>query len=162
MSENVTSSGTGRRPDWAAVAIGVALLALAGVIFWNTLLVTGGAYTQIGPKAFPYAIAAFLGVLSIWTIASALKGGFPEREHDAIGPIVWIVGGLTAQLLLLNVAGFSIATGLLFAATAKAFGRGPLWKTIPIGILLSLSLWLLFTKLLKLSLPAGVLERLFG
>ncbi|HEX2020962.1 MAG TPA: tripartite tricarboxylate transporter TctB family protein [Aurantimonas sp.] len=162
MTEEVPSAGTSRRPDWAAVAIGVALLALAGVIFWNTLLVTGGAYTQIGPKAFPYAIAAFLGILSVWTIASAPKGDFPEREHDAVGPIGWIVGGLTAQLLLLNVAGFSIATGLLFAATAKAFGRGPLWKTIPIGILLSLALWLLFTKLLKLSLPAGVLERLFG
>ena len=162
MTDDVPSSGTSRRPDWAAVAIGVALLALAGVIFWNTLLVTGGAYTQIGPKAFPYAIAAFLAVLSIWTIASALKGGFPEREHDAVGPIVWIVGGLTAQLLLLDIAGFSLATGLLFAATAKAFGRGPLWKTIPIGILLSLALWLLFTKLLKLSLPAGPLERLFG
>ena len=37
------------------------------------------------------------------------------------------------QLLLLKTAGFSIATGLLFAFTAKGFGRGPLWLTIPVG-----------------------------
>ena len=66
-----------------------------------------------------------------------------------------------ATLTIDETAGFSIATGLLFAATAKGFGRGPLWKTVPIGIVVSLVIWLIFTLLLKLSLPAGPLEQLF-
>lgn len=90
----------------------------------------------------------------------AWRGGFPAREREELPPVLWIVGGLAAQLLLLKTAGFSIATGLLFAATARGLGRGPLWATVPIGIALSLGIYLVFAGLLKLSLPAGPLERL--
>ena len=152
---------THRRPDKAAVGIGIGLGVIAVVIAWNTSSLVGGGYSRIGPAAFPYAIAACLAVLSIWTIIAGLRGQFPEREHDEPKPILWIVGGLVAQLMLLETAGFSIATGLLFAATAKGFGRGPLWLTVPIGIVVSLVIWLIFTLLLKLSLPAGPLEQLF-
>ena len=64
------------------------------------------------------------------------------------------------QLLLLKAAGFSIATGLLFAFTARGFGRGPLWLTIPIGVVFALFVWFIFSRVLMLSLPAGPLERL--
>jgi putative tricarboxylic transport membrane protein len=50
---------------------------------------------------------------------------------------------------------------LLFAATAKGMGRGPLWMTVPIGVVLALVIWLVFAGVLQLSLPAGPLERLF-
>ena len=106
-------------------------------------------------------IAGALFVLSLWTAVEAWRGDFPEREQQEISPILWIVGGLAAQMLLLNVAGFSIATGLLFAFTARAFGKRKLWYSIPIGIVLSFAIWFIFARLLQLSLPAGPLERLF-
>lgn len=151
-----------RRPDRAALVIAALLMMASVVIAWSTSTHSaGGAYARVGPTTFPYVIAvAFFG-LSIWTAIEALRGDFPEREHQEISPILWIVGGLAAQMLLLKVAGFSIATGLLFAATARAFGRGPLWKTIPIGILLSFVVYIIFAKGLQLSLPAGPLEQLF-
>ncbi|WP_256748944.1 tripartite tricarboxylate transporter TctB family protein [Mesorhizobium sp. Mes31] len=151
-----------RRPDRAALVIAAALAIVAVVIAWSTASHGAGAnYARVGPTTFPYFIAAvFLG-LSIWTAFEAFRGDFPEREHQEISPILWIVGGLVAQMLLLKVAGFAIATGLLFAATARAFGRGPLWQTIPIGLVLSFIIWIIFAKGLQLSLPAGPLERLF-
>ena len=69
--------------------------------------------------------------------------------------MAWIVGGLVAQIALLPYAGFSIATGAVFAATAKAFGRGPLWFTYPVGVIFALAIWLFFAKGLQLVLPAG-------
>ena len=60
--------------------------------------------------------------------------------------MLWIVGGLVAQMLLLKFAGFSIATGLLFALTARGFGRGPLWLTFPIGIVFALVIWVIFAR----------------
>ena len=72
--------------------------------------------------------------------------------------MVWIVGGLVAQMRCFRYAGFSIATGVVFAATAKAFGRGPLWFTYPVGVVLSLAIWLVFAKGLQLVLPAGPLR----
>jgi putative tricarboxylic transport membrane protein len=149
------------RPDWAALAIAVLLGVAAIVIGWSTATMPGAAnYARIGPTSFPYAIAAVLFVLAIWTAVAALRGEFPKREEQNIGPMVWIVGGLAAQMLLLKWAGFSIATGLLFAATARGFGRGPLWLTIPVGIVLAFVIWIIFARGLQLSLPAGPLERL--
>jgi putative tricarboxylic transport membrane protein len=149
------------RPDWAALAIAVLLGVAAIVIGWSTATMSGAAnYARIGPASFPYAIAAVLFILAVWTAIAALRGEFPKREEQNIAPMVWIVGGLAAQMLLLNVAGFSIATGLLFAATARGFGRGPLWLTIPVGIVLAFIIWIIFARGLQLSLPAGPIERL--
>ena len=105
-------------------------------------------------------VAAGLALLSVGTVLSALRGGFPERDADLPGPMLWIIGGLVLQMLLLKTAGFSIATGVLFACAARGFGRGPLWMTAPLGIAFAFVVWLIFAGLLELSLPAGPLERL--
>jgi putative tricarboxylic transport membrane protein len=94
-------------------------------------------------------------------VFEAFRGEFPERERQEIAPVVWVVAGLAAQMLLLKTAGFSIATGLLFAFTARGFGQRKLWYSIPFGIVFSFIVWAIFSQLLKLTLPAGPLERLF-
>jgi putative tricarboxylic transport membrane protein len=62
--------------------------------------------------------------------------------------------------MLLHFAGFSIATGILFAFTARAFGKTNLAMTLPIGIVVSFLVWVVFSQLLMLHLPAGPLEHL--
>lgn len=160
MTDNGSPNTDQRRPDRAALVIGLALGALGIIVGLNAHGLSGSTYARIGPSTFPYAVAGALVILAIWTIVEAWRGEFPERDHDEFGPIAWIVAGLAAQLLLLNYAGFSIATGLLFAFTARAFGKRKLWMTIPIGIVLSFAIWIMFTQVLRLSLPAGPLERL--
>jgi putative tricarboxylic transport membrane protein len=149
-----------RRPDRAALVIAAAIVIIAAVIVYSTATAHGGSATRIGPSAFPYAIAGCLFILAIWTAFEAIRGDFPKREAQEIQPVIWIIGGLAAQMLLLHITGFAIATGLLFAATARGFGKGPLWMTIPIGIVLSFVIWVIFAKGLQLALPAGPLERL--
>ncbi len=156
-----SSNSKARRPDRAALVIAAFLAILAVIIGYSTANTHGGSVTRIGPAVFPYAISIVLFILAIWTMFEAFRGEFPEREAQAPGPVLWIVGGLAAQMLLLNVAGFSIATGLLFAATARGFGKTKLWVTIPAGIVLSFVVWILFAKGLQLSLPAGLLEHFF-
>ncbi|WP_331376715.1 tripartite tricarboxylate transporter TctB family protein [Sinorhizobium chiapasense] len=151
-----------RRPDRAALIIAAVLAVIAGLIFWDVSRLSGLAgYSQVGPTTVPYAIAFCLIGLALWTAIEGLRGDFAEREHQEFGPVLWIVGGLAAQMLLLNTLGFSIATGILFAMTARGFGKRMLWLTVPVGIAFSFIVWLVFAKLLQLSLPAGPLERLF-
>ena len=152
----------GRRPDRAAFVIAAILILVSLAIAWSTFL-TGdvAGYSPVGPKTFPYIIAAFLFALGVLTGIEAWRGDFPEREPQSFGPMAWIVGGLAVQMLTMKTVGFSIATGLLFAATARGFGHGPLWKTAPIGIVFSFIIWFVFAKGLQLSLPAGPLEQLF-
>jgi putative tricarboxylic transport membrane protein len=151
-----------RRPDVAALLLGLALLALAALVAWDASRIGGGAtYAQVGPKSFPYVIAGGLTLLSVWTMVAAWLGDVPAREPDEVAPILWIVGGLVAQMLLLGVAGFSIATGVMFGLVARGFGERRLWLTIPAGILVSLVLFFVFNRGLQLTLPGGPLERLF-
>ena len=77
--------------------------------------------------------------------------------------MIWIVAGLALQLVLLRPLGFSIASGLLFALTAAGFGKRNLTLTLPIGLGLALQIYGVFDQLLRLKLPAGLLETLiFG
>lgn len=152
---------TRRGPDRAALVI-AALLVLAALAIAASTAAMGGVavYSPVGPKTFPYIVAAGLFGLGVLTAAEAWRGNFPDREPQALGPMAWIVGGLAVQMLAMKTVGFSIATGLLFAAAAKGFGRGPLWQTVPIGIVFSFIIWVIFAKGLQLSLPAGPLEQL--
>ena len=159
MSDNPTSGE--RRPDRAGLAIAVGLAILAAIVAVNTYNLPEGVatYSRIGPRAFPYSIAVGLFLVAAATVFAAWHGDFPGREKDDYRPMAWIVGGLVVQLALISHAGFAIATGAVFAATARAFGRGPVWFTYPIGVLLSLAIWLAFAQGLNLVLPQGPVER---
>lgn len=158
-------SGAPRReggPDRAALVIAALLALVAVAIYWQTSgMRVAGQHTKVGPTTLPYLVAAALALLAVGHVFSAFRHGFPARDADRLPPMLWIVGGLVLQMLLLRTAGFSIATGVMFAFAVKGFGRGPLWMTIPVGVAFSLAVWLVFSGLLKLSLPAGPLEHLF-
>lgn len=151
-----------RRRDTAALAIAAGLAVIAGIMLWDSArLADLGGYSGVGPASVPRVVAIALLGLSLWTVIEALRGDFPERPAQNLPPVLWIIGGLAAQLLLLNVAGFSITTGLLFACTARAFGKRNLALTIPLGIVFAFAVWIVFSQLLMLHLPAGPLEHLF-
>jgi putative tricarboxylic transport membrane protein len=153
---------TGRRPDWAALGVAVLLVALAATVAYDAASLPAGAatYARIGPTAFPYGVALGLATLGAATALSAFRGMPVPREPIDVAPVLWIAAGLVVQIALLPVAGFSIATGAVFAATARAFGRGPLAVTYAIGAVASLVIWLIFAMALRLVLPGGQIERL--
>jgi putative tricarboxylic transport membrane protein len=159
MTEPVAPLELKRRPDVAALII-AALLAVLGIVIAidASSLGSGGAYARIGPQTIPYGVAAALGVLAAWTVFEAFRGDFPEREPQEYAPVLWIVGGLLVQMILIKFVGFSIATALLFALTARGMGKISLPLALGIGIVLAVLIWVLFSFFLALSLPAGPLE----
>ncbi|WP_086995226.1 tripartite tricarboxylate transporter TctB family protein [Rhizobium sullae] len=162
MSRGNAPLATKRRPDWAALIIAICLFVVATVMLWDATHMRAIAqYARIGPATAPKVVAFGLIGLGIWTVFEAVRGDFSERERQEVAPVIWIVAGLAAQMLLLKTAGFSIATGILFAFTARGFGRRKLWLSIPFGIVFSFIVWAIFSQLLQLTLPAGPLERLF-
>jgi putative tricarboxylic transport membrane protein len=153
-----------RRPDVAALIIAAALGGLGAVIAWDaSRLGAGGAYARIGPQTIPYAIAICLGLLALWTVFEAVRGDFPEREHQELTPVAWIVCGLVLQLVLIKYVGFSISTAILFGLTAKGLAqsrRFSLPLALLVGLVLCTAIWFVFARLLQLSLPTGPLEHL--
>lgn len=150
-----------KRPDRAAVAIAVLLLAIAAVIAWDTSTLQLAPTYGLGPKMMAYAVAAGMAVIGAANLLMAWQGGFPERESYDPKAIVLILGGFAALIAIIAFGGgFIIATAVLFAATAAAFGRKAVIVDLIIGAVLGVAVYLLFDKLLTLSLPAGPLERL--
>ena len=149
------------RPDIAGMAIAAALLLLAAVVLWDTTTLELAPTYGVGPKAVPYAVAAALALLAAGNFFLAWRAGFPAREPLDAGAIVLILGGLAALIAIIGLGGgFIAATAILFAATAAAFGRRAVHIDLAIGFTVALAAYLLFAKLLALSLPAGPLERL--
>lgn len=158
MSEE-RSNDKQRRPDRAAFAI-AALLALAGLgMFFSTNHQASVAgYSPVGPTTVPYIMSGALIVLGVFTAIAAYRGDFPEREPINWPPVIWVILGMVAQMLTMRTVGFSIATGLLFALTARGFGRQNFLITIPVGIIFSFFVWYVFAKGLQLSLPSSPFE----
>jgi putative tricarboxylic transport membrane protein len=158
-----------RRP-----ALGEALLALGAVAFgvgvvWQTTLIrVTPAYAKVGPRAIPYLIGAGLVLIGFWLLAEALRGrrpaapGSDSEDADSALPTDWRTVGLMAlallvYLLLIEPAGFILASTLLFVGAAFAMGSRRPARDVPIGLVLATVLFLGFTRGLGLDLPAGVL-----
>ena len=149
------------RRDLAGLAIGAGLLVLAAVIWWDLTGLQLSSTYGIGPKAMPIMVAAGLALLAIANLVMAWRDEFPERESFDPAALLLILGGLTALIGIITVGGgFIPAIAILFATTSAAFGRRAFIADLAIGAGLGLAVFLLFSKLLSLTLPTGPLERL--
>ncbi len=151
-----------RGVDWAGVAIAAALALLAMVIVLDAMRIQANVTYGMGPEAIPIAIAIGLGVLAIGNLVNALRGDFPEREDMDFRPVGLVLAGLVAMIAIIGLGrGFIPAMTVLFAATATAFGRRAILTDLAIGFVIGTIIYIAFSRLLTLSLPAGPIERLF-
>jgi putative tricarboxylic transport membrane protein len=119
-----------------------------------------GGYAGVGPADVPRIVAYGLLVLAGLTVLAGVRGDLPRPPRQAPAPVLWILGGLGLQLVLLHVVGFVLSGALLFGMTARAFGQRPLWKNVAVGLVLALVIYGIFDRLLRLNLPGGPLEML--
>ena len=89
--------------------------------------------------------------------AEAGTGAAGETHGRMWAHIGWVTAGVVAQVLLAERAGFVIASALLFWFTARAFDSGRPYRDAAFSLVISVGAYLLFARVLQLSLPAGVL-----
>jgi putative tricarboxylic transport membrane protein len=148
-------------PDVAGILIALVLLMLAAVIFWDMSRLELSSTYGLGPKAMPIVVASGLALLGCANMVVAFTTGLPKRASLDVGALLLILGGLAALIALIGFGGgFIPAAAVLFAMTATAFGRRAILVDFLIGVVLATLAYLLFVKLLGLSLPAGALESL--
>lgn len=141
--------------------IGVGLFALAAVTWFDARSMTIRANYGMGADAASYFVAAFLAALGAGHLIAAMRPGIRADDTDWAG-VGWVMLALVGLIgSIWAGAGFIIGSTLLFAFTARSFGRRALPADLLIGLALSTLIFLLFNKLLQLALPMGPLERLF-
>jgi len=150
-----------RRIDVAGLVIALALVLLAGLIWWDMTSLQILSPYDLGPKVMPVIVSVGLVILAISNGILAFRGDLPERESLDWRATVLILGGLACLIALIRLGGgFVIGTAILFAATSTAFGRRAFLVDFAIGLGIALVIYFLFVKLLTLSLPMGPLEHL--
>lgn len=150
-----------RQVDPAGIVVAVLLALFAATVFYDTTTLRLAATYGVGPKAMPLVVASGLVLLAIGNLVLALREPPVQRETVDAKAIVLILGGLAVLIACIGLGiGFIPAVAVLFAATASAFGRRAFFADLSIGFGLGVLIYIVFDKLLTLSLPAGPLERL--
>lgn len=151
-----------RRIDRPALVVALLLLACAGIVARDAASQTIVSTYGLGPTAVPYLVSICLAVLGLAHLVVAFKDGLPKPDPADGGAILWITIGLVGLVACIALGGgFIIATAMIFAFTARGMGRRAFLVDAIIGLVLGAAIFLVFQKLLTLSLPAGPLERLF-
>lgn len=124
-------------------------------------------YARVGPSAYPWAISFALIVIGVWLLRDAWTGAWTREEGEEDAPafdpsaFAYISLGLVLDMLLMQAAGFVVASTVLFICVARAFGGRRIVLSLAIGCSLALAAYVGFDYGLDLNLPAGVLEGLF-
>lgn len=149
--------------DRTSVIVGIILLIVAGVLWYDANSLGRAVAYGVGPEVMPKVIAVGLIGLGLASIVSGFRSTVAKPPSFDIGAIVIIIAGFLALTAIIGLGGgFLPAMTVLFAATSWAFGRRALLVDMALGFVIALATYLLFSKLLSLSLPRGPIETLIG
>ena len=120
-----------------------------------------GTATEPQPGFFPFVAAVILvvlcGILFILAFLGRSQGAeaFGELWRPAI-----LIAGLFVYSVVLDSLGYVITTIILAAVVLRVLDTKTWWKLAVISVALSIGTYLLFDRLLDVSLPAGILAGL--
>jgi putative tricarboxylic transport membrane protein len=141
------------------------ILLLGGFVAVETaLLRTGPGYAAIGPKLFPWLVAAGLLLVGLALLHDARAGAVahPAGFEVDLPPALAVSVGLVLQMVLMKPLGFVLATTVLFVAVAYALGSRRIVLNAAVGLVLCAVTYVAFTRGLGLVLPAGLLGTMLG
>jgi len=121
---------------------------------------------KVGPSFFPTILAGLLIIFSVASIIFAVKG----KSKGSVEPIRWSDKGVQRGLIMLvaTIVFCAVLEPLGFIPSAIVFlvlmmllmGNRKPRQLLVAPLLVTFSIWLIFEKLLNLSMPAGVLTDL--
>ncbi|MEJ6393518.1 tripartite tricarboxylate transporter TctB family protein [Gymnodinialimonas sp. 2305UL16-5] len=137
---------------------GVAIFLVAALYAWTAQNYTAPFGDVLGPSVFPIMVGIPAMVLALSLVV------FPGGTVSWPGPTRLVRQGLAlaalvAYSVLLEPLGFPLATATLICVVGIIMG-GPVLKSAMIGLIGSLSLWVLFDPVL--GLPIDFFGTLFG
>lgn len=149
-----------------AFAGSLLLLGIIVLIDTKNMVVPPGS-GSVGPQVFPTIIGIFIVAVSIFLAFEVLRGNYGQPEGTEFGEIETktdfkTLGIVSASILtypfLIERAGFVIASTVVFFGVGFAYGARKLIKNLVIAVIFALVVYLTFTKLLSVELPAGILK----
>lgn len=158
----MTESVPTRRPSRADAIGGAALLFLAVFAAWAARDLPFGSLVRPGPGFFPLGLAAILAALGLWILLASLRLAIadPWRLWASTADrsrVLTMATALVGYTLIVDWAGFSIATFLLFLIMLRGVAGRSWTQSCLYSAVVSAAAWLFFARLLRVNLPAGIL-----
>lgn len=148
-----------------------ALAAVLAVIGIYTIIDARGLNVgfgdPVGPRVFPYIIGTAMIVLAVLLAIATARGDVAQAEEgedvDLTTPPDWLLVGklvaiLVLNILLVNVLGWAVTGGLLFAGCAWALGSRTLVRDVIVGVVMAVASWYFFYSGLGVPLSPGILD----
>jgi putative tricarboxylic transport membrane protein len=150
------------------LAFAGSLLILGTVVIFDSsrMLIPAGEET-VGPQVFPYLVGGFVIAISIGLFIQILRGNLGVPEGTEFGEVIdktdykslaMVAGSMLTYPILIERAGFIIASTVAFFGVSYAYGAKNLLKNLAISIIFSAIVYFAFSKGLNVNLPAGVLK----
>jgi putative tricarboxylic transport membrane protein len=171
MTDTATPRATAASPtsrvDRSQYLLAAALLVVGIYTIIDARGLNVGFGDPIGPRVFPYMVGTGMVVLAILLAVVTARGDIPEGEEgediDLTVPADWVTVGklagiLVLNLLLVNLLGWAITGGLLFAGCAWALGSRTVLRDVIVGFVLSVASWYFFYSGLGVPLTPGILD----
>jgi hypothetical protein len=114
-------------------------------------------------RTYPFLVLAGLFATAMVVTFQSRRGGSDSTEVRALTgwrPLALLVAGIVLNLVLVERAGFVLASILLFWCTARAFDPSRPIRDAVLALVLAIGVYVLFARVLQLPLPAGPLARL--
>ena len=149
------------------LAFAGSLLILGIIVVFDTAnMLVPPASGTVGPQIFPYLVSGFLILVSIGIIIQVLRGNLGQPEGTEFGDtiektdfktLMVVAGSMATYPLLIERAGFVVATTVVFFGVSFAFGARNVLKNLTISIVFSAIVYFSFTRGLNVNLPSGIL-----
>ena len=151
--------GKSRTEDLASAMLG-ALMVIGAVVVLIDSLSLPETSAAVGPGAVPTFVAVGLAVLGVVLVARALrelKGAAPDSElsRDHLLRLAAMLGLLVSFAVLLPLVGYVVTSAALFTGATLLLGAPSKGRAIAYGWTLAAVVFLVFDRLIGLTLPAG-------
>jgi putative tricarboxylic transport membrane protein len=163
------AGGPGRARRWnhdtvcalAFIALGIALFVLIPYQVAPPLMMFGQMASGLQPERFPQLVAAFLVGFGLWYLWQS-RGALEPSGFASIAPgggirVLITLAALLLYALLLEPLGFVPSSFLVAFGLSLFLGQRNLLLGITVCLCVPVAIYLLFTRILHVSLPPSAL-----
>lgn len=158
---------------YVEVLVALGVVAMGIVILIDTRDITvPRAFASVGPRVVPTIVGWGLVAIGAWYAIDVVRADTTapagdSEDADPTLPADWaVLGGLAIALaayaVLMDPAGFVIASAALFVMATFVMGSRQIVRDVVAGVIVSVITFLVFSEWLGIRLPAGLLEPFFG
>jgi putative tricarboxylic transport membrane protein len=151
------------------IVVALALMAVASVVMISSYQLGAGWAQDVGPDSgyFPFYVALIMFITSSVTLLQNLLSRRPDGggvfiAHGELVMVLQVLIPMTMFVILSIYIGIYISTTLFIGFFMMWHGHYPLYKTIPVAVLVPIALFVIFEIWFLVPLPKGPFEAWLG